>query len=149
MVNIDCEKCNIRKLDNFKLSDLIYNKKVKPGDDIQIQFTVECLNLIFAGDVKVCLYHGPTLIDSTVQTNVHRAYPFTGYFVVPMGDDNMTLRLSLLGQNLYSYDCEDYKDITIIASDETEDPTPEKSNMIFVYIALAVLGLVVLSKVVK
>ena len=150
-MKIDCEVCNDRKLDNFQINDLKYNKKVRTGDEIEISFTVTCLNTFFSGDTRVCLSQNSVLVDSTPIKNVSRWTPYEAKLRLVMPNSNVRLRLSLLGQNILSYDCEDYKDLYIIKSNVTEEPEPEGEGAALNLYVVGLIGLGALAfyKVIK
>ena len=139
MVDIDCEKCEVVLNDNFKITKCSSPSTGKPRDSIKIKATVKCLNKLFAGDVRLCLYQNDTLIGTSTQVTIQPGFSRNFIFGFLMPDSDISLNLSLLGQNVFSYDCEDYKDIFIEKS--TKTTYPDSSN-ILIYAAIIVLLLI-------
>ncbi|MBU1076570.1 MAG: hypothetical protein KKH98_04715, partial [Spirochaetes bacterium] len=138
MVDIECERCETVLNDNFKITKCSYPEKGKPGDNIKITVKVKCLNSFFAGDVRVCLYHKDTLIGTSQQVTIQPGFSKTFTFGLIMPDNDVTLNVSLLGQNVFAYDCEDFKDIYIQKSTYTSPSNGDSLLLIAAVIALLV-----------
>jgi len=124
--------------DNFKITSCSYPRNGKPEDDIKITVKVKCLNKFFAGDVRLCLYQESDLIGTSLQVTIQPGFSKTFIFGLVMPDDDLVLNVSLLGQNVFSYDCEDYKTVIIKKSTYT-GPSVNGSNLLLYAVIIALL----------
>lgn len=147
MVSINCEPCTSLKHDNFKITDLKYNHVVKPGDYLNISVTIKCLNTYFKNDGRVCIFDNDILVGSSEQHRFLPGQSRTFDFQIVMPNNNLSLGVSLLGENIFTYDCEDYKLIFIEIGEETEPPNGDEEDIsIYVYLALGILAGIIIIK---
>lgn len=149
MVTINCEACTSLKHDNFKITNLLYNHVVKPGDFLNISVTAKCLNTYFKSDGRICIFENDRLVDSSEQNYFLPGQSKTFNFQIRMPNNNLSLNISLLGENIFTYDCEDYKLIFVEAGEHTEPPDDDEyddGNSIYVFLALGILAGIIIIK---